>query len=53
MLKIPDETQKKYDEMLLENSVPQDQHGYHKKWLRYCLDYCDKYNVLHSDLKAS
>jgi len=49
MLKISRETQKKYSELLLKNSVPQNRHGYYNKWLRRYLDYCGKYNHSHSD----
>lgn len=31
--------------VLEERGVPSTQHAYYRKWLRYYLDFCDKYRV--------
>jgi hypothetical protein len=44
MLAIPPALQAKFEEHLKEKSIPEGLHGLHKKWLRYCLDFCRKYD---------
>jgi hypothetical protein len=35
----------KYDELLIKELVPVKFHFHYKKWLRYYLDFCEKYQV--------
>ena len=43
MLKIPEALLEKYDMILVKNDIPPQFHGNYKKWLRYYLDFCNKY----------
>lgn len=33
-----------YDQHLIQKEIPKNVHFYYRKWLRYYLDFCDKYN---------
>ncbi len=44
MIKIPDKLLKKYGTELLRQKIAQKHKPHFKKWLRYYLDYCHKYN---------
>lgn len=44
MLNIPLEINRKYDEILTSKGVDRKLHGPYKKWLRFYLDFCSKYN---------
>jgi hypothetical protein len=46
MLPIPPGLQAQFEEHLKKTSVPEAQRGLHKKWLRYYLDFCRKYDFL-------
>jgi len=43
MLTVPSDLQLKFDEYLRKSVTPVNVHGAYKKWLRYYLDYCQKY----------
>ena len=49
MLKIPVNLQKKYQDLLVRNDIPPQIHVFYKKWLRYYLDFCQKYRYAYSD----
>ena len=51
MLKIPESVVAHYGSFLTQRGIHATYHGYHKKWLRYYLDYCHTYRFyyLHSD----
>ncbi len=44
MLAIPSAFQAQFEEYLRNKAVPTRLHGEYKKWLRYYLDFCDKYH---------
>lgn len=44
MIPIPPRVLARFEAFLREKSVPDQLHGYYKKWLRYYLDFCAKYN---------
>jgi hypothetical protein len=43
MLAIPSELQAQFEEHLGKRAIPKGLHGMYKKWLRYYLDFCQKY----------
>ena len=43
MLHIPSEISSAYDCLLSQRALPRQQWSYHKKWLRFYLDFCHKY----------
>jgi integron integrase len=45
MLPIPPALQMQFEESLKKRSIPHGLHGLHKKWLRYFLDFCRKYDL--------
>ena len=45
MLPIPPQLQAEFENRLRRRSVPKENHGLYKKWLRYYLDFCEKYNL--------
>jgi ligand-binding sensor protein len=45
MLAIPSALQSKFDERLRIRSIPVNLHGPYQKWLRYYLDFCQKYHL--------
>lgn len=45
MILIPNEVFTKYIAHLNQTGVPSSSHAEYKKWLRYFLDFCDKYPV--------
>ncbi len=45
MITIPNEVFAKYIAYLIKTGVPVASHAEYKKWLRYYLDFCDKYPV--------
>jgi len=47
MLPIPPEVLARFDSALREKAVPTPLHNYYKKWLRYYLDFCEKYGHPH------
>ena len=44
MLAIPSGLQAKCEEYLRDKATPNSLQGVYKKWLRYYLDFCGKYN---------
>jgi len=43
MLAIPSALQSIFDEQLQRRAIPNNLHGLYQKWLRYYLDFCQKY----------
>lgn len=43
MLPLATDLEKSYEALLLQREIPVTHHQYYKKWLRYFLDFCDKY----------
>jgi integron integrase len=46
MQPIPSALEATYQKCLLNHAIPKETHGSYKKWLRYYLDFCDKYRFL-------
>ena len=44
MLSIPSALQAQFEECLRNKAIPKKTHGSYKKWLRYYLDFCKKYD---------
>lgn len=53
MIKIPEALQKKYSLLLTNSDVPPDLYKNYRKWLRYYLDFCQKYQHPYGDKKSS
>jgi hypothetical protein len=49
MIKIPEALQKKYSVLLTNSDVPPDSYKNFRKWLRYYLDFCQKYQHPYAD----
>jgi len=49
MLKVPPALLKKYDRLLVNSDVHPKEYGSYKKWLRYYLDFCKKYQHGYAD----
>ncbi len=49
MIKIPEALQKKYSLLLTNSDVPPDLYKNCRKWLRYYLDFCQKYQHPYAD----
>jgi integron integrase len=49
MIKIPEGLQKKYSLLMANSAVPPDHYKYFRKWLRYYLDFCQKYQHPYAD----
>ena len=45
MLNIPPDLLGRFVAVLEERGVPSAQHSYYRKWLRYYMDFCDKYRA--------
>ena len=43
MKQIPSDLKTRYSSMLVQKGVPEKYHYYYGKWLRYYLDFCEKY----------
>ena len=43
MLKIPEGINSSFGSFLSKKDIPLASHNYYKKWLRFYLDYCNKY----------
>jgi integron integrase len=52
MKEIPSDILKQFSDMLKNRSVPAAAHSYYLKWLRYYLDYCDKYTLPDTSSKS-
>lgn len=48
MKQIPSELQSRYDAVLVQKEIPERLHFYYKKWLKYYLDFCQKYDLMQS-----
>lgn len=49
MLSIPSNITALYDTLLVQRLVPKPEWGLYKKWLRFYLDFCDKYHLVAAD----
>ena len=49
MLVMPSGLQARFEEHLRNEAVPYNEHGSYKKWLRYYLDFCQKYHCTDID----
>ena len=45
MLATPSALQSKYGQYLRNKAIPNNLQGMYQKWLRYYLDFCQKYHV--------
>jgi len=52
MKEIPTEIIVFYDALLVQKEIPRNFRFYYKKWLRYYLDFCQKYNFKQSDKES-
>ena len=52
MIKIETTLKNNYALILSKNDIPEKEHGYYLKWLRYYLDFCQKYNFNRADSKS-
>ena len=52
MIKVPEALQKKYNLLLMNSDIAQDQYGPCKKWLRFYLNFCKKYSHAYADAKS-
>jgi len=52
MIKIDPSVIKKYRTILIENRIPEKDHNFFIKWLRYYLDFCHKYGFVNNDFKS-
>ena len=49
MIKTPEGLQKKYSVLLINSDVSPDLYKHFRKWLRYYLDFCQKYQQPYAD----
>ena len=49
MLAIPPDLARTYESLLANHGVPMPQRPYYLKWLRYYLDFCQKYCLSSTD----
>ncbi len=52
MLPVPDQILSPYKEILTRKNIPQHYRPYYHKWLRYYLDFCNKYSHPSNDEKS-
>ena len=52
MKQIPQPTKVRYDALLAQHQIPQNSQPNYRKWLRYYLDFCRKYNFKVSEKKS-
>jgi len=52
MIPIPQNINTLYSALLIQKAVPDKYHPYYRKWLRYYLDFCQKYGFIQSDTKS-
>ena len=45
MFRVPDETVRRFDAAMDAARIGMQERGYYQKWLRYYLDFCDKYRL--------
>ena len=53
MFPIPPDLQGQFEEHLAKRMIPNGLHGVYKKWLRYYLDFCQKYRFPPKSLAES
>ena len=44
MIQIPSDIKINFDALLVKKAIPEKLHSHYKKWLRYYLDFCQKYH---------
>ena len=49
MRRINSDCLKGFSEFLVSHGVPRDEHYHYQKWLRYYLDFCEKYQFIEAD----
>ncbi len=52
MIQIPNTIIVRYNSLLAQKQIPQKSQPYYRKWLRYYLDFCQKYNFKESEKKS-
>ena len=52
MRQIPLNTKVRYGSLLDQNGIPKNLHPHYLKWLRYYLDFCQKYNFKEAEKKS-
>ena len=52
MLAVPPDLARRYDDLLTQNGIASNQRSYYHKWLRFYLDYCQKYSLQPSDPRS-
>ena len=52
MITIPTALQTRFDAILVKKKIPERYHVYYKKWLRYYLDFCFKFNFKQSSKES-
>ena len=52
MLPIPRELQAQFEAQLGKRSIPNGLHGLYKKWLRYYLDFCQRYHCIPAESES-
>jgi integron integrase len=52
MIQVPEELWKKYNGLLERFEVPTEHHNFYRKWTRYYLDFCRKYNFAFAASKS-
>ena len=52
MIDIPPKIASTYNGFLVKKGIPQKLHTFYRKWLRYYLDFCQKYNFKQSDKES-
>ncbi len=52
MINIPHDTLTRFQAILVKRAVSPDQHSYYKKWLRFYLDFCFKYELKDSNKES-
>ncbi len=52
MIQIPPPTKVRYDALLAQHHIPEKFHPDYLKWLRYYLDFCQKYKFKEADKKS-
>jgi len=52
MRKIPAALNSQFDALLIKNKIPQKFHNHYLKWLRYYLDFCQRYRFTESNSQS-
>jgi integron integrase len=48
MINVPEDLRARFDQLLISKAVPDRYRNSYRKWLRYYLDFCQKYRLPHS-----